>query len=97
MNADSQMMDLYIPKPVSVDMHYDRCSSFAHCNRRRRGDLKLEKKLGTKIRDKCVYMSIFGVSVVDTYNVATKYLTYEETSNVFFCDFSEETIHDNMG
>ena len=35
-------------------------------------------------------MSIFGVYVVDTHNIATQYMEYEDTSNVLFCDLAED-------
>ena len=43
--------------------------------------------------DKHVDLSIFGVYIVDTYNVATTYII----SNVFFCILSEEIINTNLG
>ena len=39
---------------------------------------------------------MFGVSVVDTYNVATQSLEYEDTSHEFFCDLTENTIDNGV-
>ena len=41
-------------------------------------------------------MSIFGVSVADTYNVATKPISYEETFHIFLCDLAEDVINDDL-
>ena len=83
------MVGLDTSQPLEVEIYYDICSSINWHNRRGYDDLKLEKKLGTHYWDHNVNMSIFGVSVVDTYNIATKSLIYEDTSNTFFCYFSE--------
>ena len=41
-------------------------------------------------------LSIFGVSVVDTCNVATKSLTYEATSRVLLCALDEDIINNDL-
>ena len=52
--------------------------------------------MGTGSWDRLVNLSIFCVSVVDTYSVATRSLAYEETSRVFFYDLAEEMIDNNI-
>ena len=89
MNADAHMMDLDTHKPVAMEMYYATHSAVDRNNRRRCADIKLEKKLGTHSWDTGFNMSIFGVSVVETYNVSTQSLSYENTSHVMFCDLSE--------
>ena len=37
-----------------------------------------------------------GVSAVDSYNVATKYMEYEDTYHALLCALSEETIDDDI-
>ena len=41
-------------------------------------------------------MSILGVSVVDTDNVATQSMVYEDTSHALFFDLSEDMINNNL-
>ena len=74
---------------VAADIYYAACSAFDWHNLRRCDDLKLEKKLGTHNWGWCVNLSIFCVSIVDTYNVSTQLLAYEETSCVLFCALYE--------
>ena len=82
------MVDLYTPKLLLEEMYYTTCSSNEPHNQRRCDDLKLDPKLGT--------LSIFGVSVVETYNVATQFLAYEDTSHVFFYALSEWMIDNDL-
>ena len=56
----------------------------------------MEKYLETHSRDWCVDTIVLGLFVVSNYNAATKYLVYEETSHVFFYDFSEKLICNSM-
>ena len=44
----------------------------------------------------CVNPSIVRIYIVDTYNVANQYLSYEKTSHVLLCDFSEEMINKDL-
>ena len=78
------MLVLEIPQPLEAYIYYDICSATAWKNQRRLDYLKLEKKLGTHSWYQRVNLSIFGVSVVGIYNVATQYLAYEETSHALF-------------
>ena len=96
MNSYNQMVYLNIPIPVSEDMYYATRSDFDKNNQRRCDDIKLEKRLGTHIWYLSVNMSIFVVSVVDTYNVATKSLAYEETYNLFLYDLAEDKIDKDL-
>ena len=43
-----------------------------------------------------VNLSMVGVSVIDSYNVATKYLSYEDTSNALLCDLNGDIIGNDM-
>ena len=70
-------------------MYYATFSTNKQHDQRRCDYIKLEKKFGTKIWDWHVSLSIFGVSVVDTYNITTQMLSYENTYNVFLCDLDE--------
>ena len=83
------MENLDIPKPEEVDIYYAKFSPIYRNNQRRCDSIKLEKKFGTHSWDWCVYMIIFFVSVVDTYNVDTQSLVCEDTYHVFFCDLDE--------
>ena len=90
------MVDLDIPQPVATEIYYATCSKIVQNNQIRCNDLKLEKKLGTHSWGRRVNLSIFSVSVVDTYNVATQSLAYEETSHVLFCALAEEMTDNNL-
>ena len=89
MYTDAQMLDLDILQLLELDIYYTLCSTILRDNQRRCDDIKLEKKFGTHSWDWCVYMIIFFVSVVDTYNVDTQSLVCEDTYHVFFCDLDE--------
>ena len=91
-NADAQMVDLYTHQPVAEDIYYNTFSDVDRKNRRRCNYINSEKKLGTHNGNKCVILSIFGLSFVDTYNVATKSLNYEDNYHVLFYDFGEYMI-----
>ena len=52
--------------------------------------------MGNHTWDKYVNMSIFGVSVVDTYNFATQSISYEDTSRVLLCDLSEDMTDNDI-
>ena len=41
-------------------------------------------------------MSIFGVYVVETYNVAAQYLVYKENSHILFGDMDEYLINNDI-
>ena len=87
-NADTHMVYLETPQTVAAYVYYDTCIAINRKNQRRCDDLKLDPKLGT--------LSIFGVSVVETYNVATQFLAYEDTSHVFFYALSEWMIDNDL-
>ena len=82
------MVDLDIPQPLASDIYYATRSAIDQHNLIRYDDIKLEKKLGTHNLDH-VNLSVFGVSVVDTYNFATQYLSYENTSRLLFFPVAE--------
>ena len=86
-NAEEQMEQLDNHKTLEVDIYYAMCSYIDWNNQRRCDDINLEKKLRTHNWYWRVKMSIFGVSVFDTYNVATQYLAYEENFMHYFVIF----------
>ena len=75
------MVVLDFPQPFSVYIYYSICSSNNRNNQIMRGRFNLEKNLGDHNWDRHVDMSIFGVSVVYTYNVSTQYISCEDTSH----------------
>ena len=87
-NSESQILMLDIPKPLEVDIYYTICSSMVRHNQISRNDLKLDRKLGNHSWDHHVILSILGVYVFGKYNVATQYLSYEETYHALLCGFS---------
>ena len=90
------MVYLDIPKPLPKDMQYSICNDVDRHNRRSFDDLKLKKHLRNHSWDSFDNMSIFGVSVVEAYNVATQCLYYGYSSNVFFYDWVEYIIDNNI-
>ena len=86
------MIDLVIPQILASDIYYAICSAIEHHNLIRYNDINLDRKLGTHYWYQRVKLSILGVYIVETYNLATQSLSYEETYNTFFCGFSEEMI-----
>ena len=52
--------------------------------------------MGTHSWERNVNLGIFGVSVVDTCNVATKSLTYEANSRVLLCALDEDIINNDL-
>ena len=82
-------MDLYTPQLLAPGIYYDIFSAINWHNQRRYNNIKLDNKLVTHILDQSVNLSIFGVSVVETYNKATQYMAYEDTSNELFCALGE--------
>ena len=77
-------------------MYYATRNTVDRHNRRKCDNLKLEMKLGTHIWEKLVNLSIFGVSVVYTYNVSAQYLAYEETYHMIFCDLAGDIIYNDL-
>ena len=96
-NTDAHMVELDITKPVEEDIHYYTYISVEWYNRRSCDDIKSEKKLGTHCWYWCVNMSVFGVSVVEYYNVYKQPLAYKETSHELFCALDKYTVVKNLG
>ena len=65
-NADTPVVDLYLPKPVAEDVYYASFSAVERPNLIMCDDLKLDKKLCDHSWYRRVNLSIFGVYVVDT-------------------------------
>ena len=96
MNSEAHIVDLYIPKYLKADNYYNIWSAILRNNQRRWNDIKLEKKLVTQSWCQGVNPGTSGVSVVNTYNVETQYLAYEETSNELLYDFTEDMIDNDL-
>ena len=52
--------------------------------------------MGTQSWYQRVNLIIFGVYFVETYNEATKYMTYKETSHASLCFLAEEIIDNDL-
>ena len=81
-------MDLDTHQPLEADIYYNIGSAIFWGNQISCNDLKLYKKLGNYIWDQRVNMGVFGVSIVDTYNVETQSLAYEDTYHAIFYTLS---------
>ena len=83
------MVELDIPKQVEADIYYDTYISVNRHNWISCDGLKLDMKFVTYSWYWHVNLSIFGVSVVEIYNVAPQYLAYEDISHELLCDMAE--------
>ena len=93
---EAHMLDLEIPQHLEADIYYTIWSDIWGNNQRSCNNLKLEKNLGTQSWYQRVNLRIFSVSVVETYNVATQYMAYEDNSHIFFCALTEEIIDNDI-
>ena len=62
-------VELVIPQPKMVEMYYKGNDTIDHLNRQRQDDLKIERKVRTKLWWKRVNTSIWGMIVGDSMNV----------------------------
>lgn len=68
-NAEPELTDVIIAQPEAAEVYYKSCAKIDQHNRRRQADLKLEKKLKVMNWDARVNQSLFGVTVVDAFNL----------------------------
>ena len=66
--------ELVVAQPKCSEIYYNTCAAIYQHNRHRQDTLGIKRKIETKIWDKCVTTSLFGMFVVDAwsmYNGAT--------------------------
>ena len=90
------MVDLEITQSAAEKLYYDKFSFVDRRNIRRCDNIKLERKLVNHSSSRRVYLSILGVSSVDTYSVVTQYLAYEETPHVLLCYLAKYIINNYL-
>ena len=60
-NAETNMVELTIPQPITAELYYIACSQIDRHNRCRQESLDIEKKLGTKDWSKRFNLSILAM------------------------------------
>ena len=92
-NAAPEDVVLEIPQPEATNVCCNVCGQTDQHNRKRQDDLDLEKTLVTASWDTRVNLSLFGISVVDTYNVYKECSgESDEDQDMFYTLLAEELI-----
>ena len=87
-------MEFTINQPKAAEMYYNICGNINHHNRRRHGNLRLERKLETNDWSKQVKQSILGMIVVDTFLCYNKLVDESEKEGDLYLRLAEE-LFDN--
>ena len=97
--APPQKVNLVIGQPQIAEMYYSTCSAIDKHNRYRQDDLRMEKKLETHNWSMRVNLSIFAMTVVDTWLVFNGFRKDSMMQNVqhytqkeFYSVLAEELI-----
>jgi Transposase IS4 len=69
-NAEPESLEITIAQPYACYLYYAACGRIDQHNRLRQASLKLETKLKTTMWNRRVNMSLFGMTVVDSYDLA---------------------------
>ena len=96
-DADSETVQLEIEQPAACNVYYSVCGKIDQVNRQRQDDLEIERLLRTHNWAIRVNMSIFGIAVVDAYNVFFQCCgdDRQESQGDFYTLLAEELI-DNI-
>ena len=89
------MVDLYIPQPVSAEIYYATRSIIDWNNQIHCDDIELDNNVVINSCDRYFNLIVFGVSIFYTYNVATKFLTYEDNYRVLLYALDEDIINND--
>ena len=84
LDALPENMELTIPQPKATEVYYRTCGVIGQHNRHRQDNLKTNKKLETTKWDMRVNLTIFSMSVVDTwlvYSQATVLIPNRDSPN----------------
>ena len=96
LDALPENVELTIPQPKVMEVHYQTWSEIDQHNRHRQDNLKTEKKLETKKRDMRVNWTIFSMIVVDTWLVYSQVTGSTELQSEFYAHLAEELIDNNI-
>jgi hypothetical protein len=69
LNAEPELVDKRVSQPEVAVVYYSGCAKIDQHNRRRQADLQLETKIQTNDWSVRVNLSIFGMVVVDAFNL----------------------------
>ena len=64
-NEEEVREELVVAQPKYSEINYDTCAGIDNHNRHRQDTLGIERKIETKIWDRCVTTSLCGMYVVD--------------------------------
>ncbi len=97
-NAEPENVDKRVPMPMAAETYYKGCAKIDQHNRRRQDDLQLERKVNTNDWLKRVNMSIFGMVVVDAFNLCREctggHFPYSD-QKWFYEKLAQERIENN--
>ena len=96
LDALPENMELTIPQPKATEVYYRICGVIGQHNRHRQDNLKTNKKLETTKWDMRVNLTIFSMSVVDTWLVYSQATGSTELQSGFFVRLAEELIDNNI-
>ena len=91
-----------VPQPEVCQIYYDTSGAIDQHNRHRQDTLQIERKMQTKIWDKRVTTSLFGMYVVDAWLMYKGCTTASADDNPkvsqkeFYCQLAEELIDNNQ-
>jgi hypothetical protein len=94
-NAEPERVNLQIPQPEAVELHYAACGMIDWHNRCQQDDQQLEKKLGTLDWSMRVNRSLLGMCIVDTWYAYSQCTSTREKQKIFYSFLAEELIDNN--
>ena len=87
-----ERVQLTINQPMAAELYYDTCGKIDQHNKRRHDTLRLEKKIETNDWSKRVNLSIFAMTVVDSFLLYNQLVDDKESEMVFYAKLAEELI-----
>ena len=92
LNADAERIELTVPQPKACEIYYRACGKIDGHNRHRQATLMLETKLPTQDWSKRVNMSLFAMTVVDSWLTFSACTDATETQKEYYSLLAEELI-----
>ena len=99
-NANAERVFVTVDQPKACEVYYSACGKIDQHNRHRQDSLNLEKKIQVRDWAKRVNISLFGMTIVDTWLVFHGCTEAPETQKEFYTLLAEELIdnsYDNIG
>ena len=91
-NADPTNVELLVPQPKAAEVYYSACGMIDRHNRARQDTLGLEGKLETHDWAVRVNMTIFAMTVVDTWLAYSQCTETRESQKDFYTILAEELV-----